>query len=196
MQKTLTLQKIYDPQTQNGPILQNRLVTFFIKVTNQGTVDATDVQITDYIPEELSLEDPAWTFIPAGNQAVYNMLLDIDAGQEFAIPITFRVNPFVTGQVINRAEISAANDEFGTPAEDFDSNTDNNPGDDPGGVVNTSDDDNIDGNGKQGEDEDDADPEDIFVETFDLASLGPSQQHNEFLHHPVILYKWYILRFS
>jgi len=150
-------------------VLQDRLVTFNIQVANQGTVAASNVEITDYVPAEFTLEDSNWTYNAGTGNATYNNLLTIAAGAVETIQVTFRVNTGVTGQVINRAEISDADDAAGADAIDIDSTPNDDVNDDNGGVVNTADDNNTSGNGTLGEDEDDADPEDIFVETFDIA---------------------------
>jgi len=163
----LALQKVFAPGQSEGPILQNRLVTFDINIVNQGTLDATEIEISDYIPNGLTLEDSDWT--ANSGTATYNQLLSLNVGQSTTIQITFRVDSGVEGTLVNRAEISDAKDEFGEAIEDFDSTPDAAIGNDDGGEVNTADDDNLAGNGRQGEDEDDEDPEDIFVETFDLA---------------------------
>ena len=165
----LALQKTINEQLTTEPLLAGRTVTFDITVINQGIVDATGVEITDYIPNGLTLQDNNWT--ASNGIATYaQSLLNIPAGGQQVLTITFVIDADTgDGTIINRAEISDANDEFGQPIEDIDSTPDAIVGNDNGGAVNTSDDDFVDGNGRAGEDEDDADPEDIQIELFDLA---------------------------
>ncbi len=134
-------------------------VVFTIQVFNQGDVDASNVEITDYIPASLSLsvnDNNGWIVngslvtvniasIPAGGNASVNIVLSIDAGQP-------------DGTIVNYAEIS------GDDGEDVDSNTDQDVGNDAGGIPNSSTDDSTDGT-KGGTDEDDHDPAQIEVMT-------------------------------
>ena len=143
-------------------------VTFTIEVFNQGSVPAQNVEITDFIPTGLILNDPAWT----GNGAVATATLAGPIAPEgsTSIDITFTVaDNAAAGNLVNVAEISAAEDETGNGnVPDLDSTPDTNEGNDAGGTPNDpNEDDNIDGDGIN--DEDDSDPEDINVEIFDLA---------------------------
>ena len=107
------------------------------------------------------MEDPDWT--ASNGTAVYNQLMNIAAGQTSSVMITFRVDTGISGQLINETEISDAKDEFGADVEDIDSTPDSDVANDTGGEVNTPDDNNVAENGRQGEDEDDADPEDSLL---------------------------------
>ena len=132
---------MFNPAESEFPILQNRLVTFEIQIANQGTVDATEIELTDYIPAGLTLEDPDWT--ASNGTAVYNQLMNIAAGQTSSVMITFRVDTGISGQLINETEISDAKDEFGAEVEDIDSTPDSDVANDTGGEVNTPDDNNL-----------------------------------------------------
>ena len=112
----LALIKLFNPAASEFPILQNRLVTFEIQIANQGTVDATEIELTDYIPAGLTLEDTDWT--ASNGIAVFNQLLNIAAGQTESVMITFRVDTGISGTLINETEISSARDEFGAEVED------------------------------------------------------------------------------
>ena len=57
----LALIKLFNPAGSDFPLIQNRNVAFEIQIGNQGTVDATQIEITDYIPTGLTLDDPNWT---------------------------------------------------------------------------------------------------------------------------------------
>ncbi|MCP9769661.1 DUF11 domain-containing protein [Lacihabitans sp. LS3-19] len=148
-----------------GPIYPGSTVTFKIDVFNQGTVMATGVKITDYIPAGLTLADPDWT--QSGATALFNNpSLVILAGQSVPLTIDFVVSStFAGGPVRNSAEISDAKGPSGEVVTDIDSNPDSNPANDG-----TSIDDEIAQNGKTGGDEDDSDFADITVTP--VASIG------------------------
>ncbi|MEZ5048535.1 MAG: hypothetical protein R2766_02675 [Saprospiraceae bacterium] len=63
----LAIKKLYsswDDANTNGVVDPGEKVTFNITVYNQGTIDATDVVLTDYVPTGMlfSVEDnPTWT---------------------------------------------------------------------------------------------------------------------------------------
>jgi len=158
-------------------------VTFTITVTNQGTLDATSFEITDYIPNGLILNDANWT--GAGSTAsITNGPLA--AGASTTVDITFTIDPSFQGdELINFAEISA--DANALNIVDSDSVPDPTNGNDAGGNPDSPSDDVVmgDGTGTPGDsvpatDEDDHDPEAIQVgQVFDLAlikeeaSVGP-----------------------
>ena len=128
---------------------------------NQGTVDATGIEISDYIPTGLTLQDNNWT--ATNGAATFNQLLSIPTGGQQVLTITFLVDAGIGDElIVNRAEISDAKDAFGQAIDDIDSTPDAIENNDSGGVVNSPDDDFVNGNGRAGEDEDDADPEDIL----------------------------------
>ncbi|WP_255076982.1 SdrD B-like domain-containing protein [Lacihabitans sp. CCS-44] len=148
-----------------GPYYPGSTVTYKIDVYNQGTVMATEVEITDYIPTGLVLADPDWTQV--GSRAIYNNPnLVILAGQMVPLTIDFVVSPsFSGGTIRNSAEISRSRGPVGEAIVDVDSSPDNNQSNDG-----TSVDDVINQNGKTGGDEDDFDFGDMSVTPF--ASIG------------------------
>ncbi len=157
----LALRKtIKGTETKNPTVYPGSSITFNIEVFNQGTLGASNIEVTDYIPEGLELADSAWT-LKSATQAV--IVIDTLAPQTSVVKeITFIVSEGFKGKAVNAAEISAA--EGG---DDIDSTPDNNP-DNDGDVK----DDKIDENGKDGGDEDDHDIEEITVDDkpfFDLA---------------------------
>ncbi|MEZ5534294.1 MAG: DUF11 domain-containing protein [Thiolinea sp.] len=144
-------------------------VIFTLNVLNQGGVDATDIIITDYIPDGLILNDSAWT---AGTNteglaiATLNTALDIAANGGELINITFTVASGAAGDLINTAEISDANggkDVNGDSRVDVDSTSDTTNTD-------TVKDNVIDEDGKadSANDEDDHDIATIHVNQVDL----------------------------
>ncbi len=154
-------------------------VTFLITVFNQGSIDAYNIELVDYIPSGLSLSDSDWT--EAGGMAVYSYSGPLTAGSSVAIPITFTVEAS-TGSITNIAEITDAEDEDGNHPEDIDSTPDSDPDND--GPVTDDSTDNTNG------DEDDSDPETITIEEeepiediFDLALIKQlaSGQSNDWM---------------
>lgn len=141
-------------------------MSYNIDVFNQGNVNATNIQISDYIPAGLTLADPNWTLIGSTATLVTPIAL-LAAGDTSSVSITFNVSPAATGLVANSAEISSARGPLGELLTDIDSTPDANNSND--GVAQ---DDNISGNGKTGGDEDDSDFSTINVSpvpVFDLA---------------------------
>ncbi len=143
-------------------------VTFDITILNQGNIAADNIQVTDYIPSCMVLNDANWT--ASGADANYTMTVangDLPSGgllpgEEASVQITLSVlNPMPFGcDLVNWAEISAATDDNGGPTTDVDSDPDADNSNDPVG-------------------EDDIDDAEITVLGFDLAitkDLAPSQE--------------------
>jgi uncharacterized repeat protein (TIGR01451 family) len=138
----------------DGVVLDGETVDFEITVTNQGTVPASVVQITDHIPAGFELADDAWTGNDDGTASID--VGPIASGESTTVEITLRVVDAATGEHLNRAEISADD------GNDIDSTTDDDPDND--GPYVDDDVDNTDG------DEDDHDPAPVtVVPVFDLA---------------------------
>jgi uncharacterized repeat protein (TIGR01451 family) len=132
-------------------------VKFTITVYNQGNVDATAIQVSDYIPTGLTLNDANWS-VSNGTATLKTPITSLAAGASTTRDITFTVNAGVTGSLTNTAEISSAKDANGNTPTDVDSTPDNNPNNDG-----TPKNDVINENGKNGGDEDDSDPEVITI---------------------------------
>jgi uncharacterized repeat protein (TIGR01451 family) len=149
-------------------------VSFTITVTNQGTIPATGVEVTDYIPSGLSFvaaSNPTWT---AGTGTAKTTIASVPVGQSKDVVIVLQVASTAAIQgttLINRAEISATADkgDGGQPITDIDSKPDTDVANDAGGVPNSPTDDKLDGNGT--DDEDDADPAQITIQKYDLALI-------------------------
>ena len=139
--------------------LPGDIVTYQVTVYNQGTVDATNVEVIDYIPAGLELADSSWTL--SGTNAVYS-LANIPADSSTAIALTLRVSDTaVAGDTINYAEISSAEGW-----DDCDSTPDSTNGNQTGETTETGMIDDDIGNGcNSGGDEDDHDLAVITVET-------------------------------
>ncbi|GAB2558358.1 SdrD B-like domain-containing protein [Spirosoma areae] len=171
---------------QSSTVTAGSSVTFTITVVNQGTVPATTISLVDYIPAGLTLSDPNWTTAVSGSGTIATLntpIASLSAGASTIRTIGFTVNAGITGQFVNRAEISG-----NSGGNDIDSNPDSDPANDAGGAPNSPADDVITGNGtgtpgdtNPATDEDDADPALITVipaPAFDLAlrkTLAPGQ---------------------
>ena len=148
------------------------LVKFTITVLNQGVIDATQIQVTDYIPTGLTLNDPAWVVV-GGKATLIAPIASLIAGASTTVDIIFKIDANFTGtSLVNKAEISAAKDAAGNTPTDVDSTPDNTDGNTPGEAANLVDD-KIDGNGKAGGDEDDHDIASVTItpNRFDLALI-------------------------
>ncbi len=149
------------------PFALGDVVTFDIEVINQGNVDATDVEVTDYIPCGFSLSpsSTAWVLNSADNTATTTIPSIVVAGA-----VTVSIDLVIeacndTDAYINVAEISAARDGDGNPAVDIDSNADSTANNDNGGQAGTNTDNTV--NNENG-DEDDADPAVIVLTYCDI----------------------------
>lgn len=137
---------------QAATLTPGSTVTFTITVFNQGTLNATNIQVTDYVPSGLTLKDPNWTLV--GSQATLKTpIATLAAGESTTRTITFTINANASASITNLAEISSA-----SGGTDVDSNGDTNPSNDK----NTKNDE-IGEDGKNGGDEDDSDYEIITI---------------------------------
>jgi len=110
-------------------------LTFTLTVTNQGTVDAYNIDLTDYIPSDMSLNDIDWTENVLG-EADLNVPIagPLAPGASTTVNITLMIDPTFQGDAItNYAEISDADDDNdptnGTP-DDIDSTPDSDENND------------------------------------------------------------------
>ena len=117
--------------------------TFTITVTNEGTVDATAVEVTDFLPAGFVLNDAAWTDNADGTATIN--VGDIAAGTSVSVTITVTAADTGAGPLVNIAEISGDNGGI-----DVDSTPDDDPAEGIGG-------------------EDDIDGAELTVDAFDLA---------------------------
>ena len=146
-------------------------VEFEIIVFNQGNIEATNVNVTDYIPCGLTLSaSNSANWVPDGDNVTWTIPSIAPATSE-RITIEFDVDPCfddpATGWT-NAAEVTSALGAMGESRTDIDSNIDDIEDNDAGGTpLDPTEDNNIDGDSTQGEDEDDHDV--TFIEVFDLA---------------------------
>ena len=136
------------------------VVTYMIEVINQGTMDATGVEIADKAQDGLEfLPDLNTDWKPKGEHFEYIPTVDVNAGDTSEIFITFRINSSANyNNVLNQAEIILTRGLGGTDLSDYDidSKPDANFENDVGGLPGSSSDNEVNGIGIV--DEDDADP--------------------------------------
>ncbi|TAG18609.1 MAG: DUF11 domain-containing protein, partial [Cytophagales bacterium] len=164
----LALRKKIVPSTTASPLKPGGLLTYKITVFNQGTLNASAIQITDNVPTGLTLQDAAWE--EASNKATLKVpIVALAAGDSVSVNIVFKIELGFQGTSIrNVAEISEAKDGAGNPATDVDSTPDGTDGNTPGETNPKND--VINEDGKNGGDEDDQDIEIVTLQqTFDLA---------------------------
>lgn len=141
----LALRKTVESQSVTAtPSGQTIEVTFSIEVFNQGDVDASDIQITDYIlPSMFEPFDPAlnpdgsttgsanlpYTWSTAGGNAIATLTGTLPAGGSVRFPITLVVADGAGGRIDNFAEISSddGDDVDSTPDGNNDEYDPNNP---------------------------------------------------------------------
>ncbi|MEM6877330.1 MAG: DUF11 domain-containing protein, partial [Bacteroidota bacterium] len=166
----LALIKQLDTMTTPGPFSLGGPVSFIIEVRNQGSVDATDVIVTDYIPDGLSLVASANWNLSMGN-AVLATPFDLAAGDTTVLSISFTIDSDFTGtEIFNTAEVTQSMNELDLPDED--STPGDNENDDP--EVDSDDEDDDDGANGNGNADDPMDEDDFdFARiNLELLSLG------------------------
>ncbi|MEO0731255.1 MAG: SdrD B-like domain-containing protein [Bacteroidota bacterium] len=181
----LALTKVVDTP---APITIGSTVTYTITVLNQGTLDATSVTVTDYLPvglENLVLA-PGQTGVTDNADGSFTLDAGADAGAmvSFAVQATVSAS-FPGGDIVNNAEITAAENELDEPDED------STPGDNEMTPPETDSDNEIDDDGPGGNgnpddpnDEDDYDPATITVEALSIGSTVFTDPDNDGLFEP------------
>ncbi len=187
IQITLDDCQIYDlalimEEVSSGPYLPGHDVTYKISVSNQGSIEASNIELTNYIPTDMTLsviDNNGWIGGSAG--PVTNTISSIPAAQDVSVDIILRIDPNFSGtSIVSFAEISADD------GDDLDSSPDAVNGNDAGGAPNTPSDNALFGNGtgSPGDgvavtDEDDHDPALISVQGIPEISLTKTGTFND-----------------
>jgi uncharacterized repeat protein (TIGR01451 family) len=160
----LALKKVANNPT---PVQYGEIVNFTIEVFNQGNVGAKNIEIIDYVPGGFEFDidlNSGWK--ASGDNATYTITGPLSPGNKSTIELNLRVAQGAqANQLINFAEISRTQDQFGNIPVDVDSSPDIEKGNDNGGDPFGITDNEINDNGDI--DEDDHDP--AVVDVFDLA---------------------------
>ncbi|MCB9329344.1 MAG: DUF11 domain-containing protein [Lewinellaceae bacterium] len=113
------------PPTRYGDVIQ-----FNITVFNQGSLDAHDIEVTDYVPcgfEFVSSLNPSWTYNENTRKAKTTITQNLLAGSSTNLSIRLMAIPCIDESQIawtNTSEISDAKTEPMFVADDFDSTPD------------------------------------------------------------------------
>jgi len=114
----------------NGPFQPGDEVTYHIKIDNEGIMPAEDIEISDYIPTGLILNDANWT-ASNGIATLNTPISEIGTGNSATVSITFTIDPNFAGtSIINEAEIKSfynnpwTDDEDSSPDNDEDGEDD------------------------------------------------------------------------
>lgn len=104
----LALTKVISAETP-APYQTGSIAKFAITVINQGNYIAKNIEVTDYLPDGLELDDAGWTNAGAG-KVVKTLTQDIAPGQSVPITLQTKISANFTGNKIrNLAEISKDN---------------------------------------------------------------------------------------
>ena len=172
----LALKKVI---ANSGPYAIGDIATFEIIVYNQGSVPATDIVLTDYLNSGFAF-DPndniGWT--QTGNIVQTSINTILQPTDSIIVPLSLEVvidNDPSFEDWFNYAEIESALDTLGNATDDIDSDPGSNADYETDVVPCSDDDNNVFGHGPncptcpiQPQDEDDHDPEKIFV----IAQIG------------------------
>ena len=123
----LALTKVISAETP-APYQTGSTVKFLITVINQGNYIAKNIEVTDYLPDGLELDDAGWTNAGAG-KVVKTLTQEIAPGQSVTVTLQTKISANFTGEKIrNLAEISKDNSaDYNTTDKDStpDSNMNN-----------------------------------------------------------------------
>jgi len=122
-------------------------ITFTITVFNQGDVTATNIEVNDFPPAGLILDDSNWS--DSGTYSTTTIAGPLASGESVSVDVTYSIDPdAIDGVLTNTAEIGSAEDENGNSGNDIDSTPDTDPDND------TTVDDEIDNGGGDEDDND------------------------------------------
>ena len=175
----LALRKTIDPSI-TLPAYVGDTILFNIEIINQGNIDAQNIELTDAMGACLDINAANMLgWVDADNDGLYEYIITntLAVGTSTTIPMSVVITCNAThpDDYLNIAEISAAEDPDGNHPDDIDSTPDMDPSNDP---MDEADNDETEEDGKNGEDEDDHDWEEVPVELFDLAlikQVSPTQ---------------------
>ncbi|MBK6815811.1 MAG: DUF11 domain-containing protein [Saprospiraceae bacterium] len=165
----------------SGTVDIGDLITFEIRVYNQGNQSLDSLKVTDYIPAGYSfVSNNGWT-ASGMNACLDTFLSPIDQvvpGDSISFFIDLTIAPGANNSnLINVAEVTSSRDVGGlTQADDPDSNPDGLAS--GGGAINTGSDNSTGGNGSgapgdpnPGLDEDDADPASVQLTQYSIGNI-------------------------
>ncbi len=115
--------KIFNPK---ATYLTGERLSFEITLYNQGNKEAKNIEVTDYLPAGLELDDPTWTNV-GGGKITQTLTQTILPNKDYTLILKVKISENFTGtEITNYAEISKDNSgDYNTT--DVDSTPDNNP---------------------------------------------------------------------
>ena len=114
--------KIFNPKAS---YLTGERLSFEITLYNQGNKEAKNIEVTDYLPAGLELDDPTWTNA-GGGKITQTLTQTILPNKDYTLILKVKISENFTGtEITNYAEISKDNSgDYNTT--DVDSTPDNN----------------------------------------------------------------------
>ena len=114
--------KIFNPK---ATYLTGERLSFEITLYNQGNKEAKNIEVTDYLPNGLELDDPTWTNA-GGGKITQTVTQTILPNKDYTLILKVKISENFTGtEIANYAEISKDNSgDYNTT--DVDSTPDNN----------------------------------------------------------------------
>ena len=114
--------KIFNPK---ATYLTGERLSFEITLYNQGNKEAKNIEVTDYLPNGLELDDPTWTNV-GGGKITQTLTQTILPNKDYTLILKVKISENFTGtEITNYAEISKDNSgDYNTT--DVDSTPDNN----------------------------------------------------------------------
>ena len=105
--------------------LTGERLSFEITLYNQGNKEAKNIEVTDYLPAGLELDDPTWTNV-GGGKITQTLTQTILPNRDYTLILKVKISENFTGtEITNYAEISKDNSgDYNTT--DVDSTPDNN----------------------------------------------------------------------
>ena len=118
--------KIFNPK---ATYLTGERLSFEITLYNQGNKEAKNIEVTDYLPNGLELDDPTWTNV-GGGKITQTVTQTILPNKDYTLILKVKISENFTGtEITNYAEISKDNaGDYNTT--DVDSTPDNNSAND------------------------------------------------------------------
>ena len=159
----------------DGPFVYGQAVDFTIKVYNQGSIEASAIEITDYVPCGLLYDDSndanGWSYSDATGIATVTLPGTLAPGDSTSIDVTFIVAPCYEGDIASSwTNVTEISDSESEDQDEEPDDVDSNPDDDQDNEGPSTDDETDgDPNNPDNPDEDDHDPE--TLEVFDLALI-------------------------
>jgi uncharacterized repeat protein (TIGR01451 family) len=111
-----------EKSTNTRRVYPNSLVTFDIKVINQGNIPVSKVNLVDYIPDYFTLEDQNWTLVNGNAERMIEIPGNLQPGQSYITQCIMRVNSDAKAPltIYNTAEIKEVYDQNSIDISKFD----------------------------------------------------------------------------